>query len=103
MSVRPASDGRKPRPARPPQPTGAETRETLFADAYKRGFAAGADVGSGQALSEVKRLQHDLFDELSPYADAERRRWELRGQPRTRETFSRPHPDDFRGGPVQPW
>lgn len=29
-------------------------------------------------------------------------RWELRGEPRTRATFSQPHPADFPGGLPQP-
>jgi hypothetical protein len=29
--------------------------------------------------------------------------WSVRGEPRTRETFGRPHPDDFPGGlPLPP-
>lgn len=32
----------------------------------------------------------------------EARRWNVRGEPRTRATFGLPHPDDFQGGLPQP-
>jgi hypothetical protein len=71
--------------------------EQLWQDGYRRGFAAGADVGRGQVLAEVKATQHGIHDALAPAAEYERARWMLRGEHRTRETFGRPHPDDFPG------
>jgi hypothetical protein len=34
---------------------------------------------------------------IFPDAEPETRRWELRGEPRTRSSFAQPHPEDFTG------
>jgi hypothetical protein len=60
--------------------------EAAHADDYERGYHDG--------LMADKRVQHQLYDAT----DLELRRWELRGEPRTRATFADPHPDDFEGG-----
>lgn len=55
--------------------------------------AADYSIGYVDGLLRRKHLEHDAVDAAKLYA----RRWELRGEPRTRETFSQPHPDDFTG------
>ena len=52
---------------------------------YERGFADG--------VMAHKHAQHDA----ARLTETEARRWTLRGEPRTRETFGLPHPDDFPG------
>src|SRR5712664_2396009 len=59
--------------------------ETAHADDYDQGYADG--------LAGRKRRQHDAVAALQLY----RRRWELRGEARTRQTFADPHPADFKG------
>ncbi len=59
--------------------------ELAHADDYERGFLDGCMA--------VKRAQHDAVRLVSDDA----LRWTVRGERRTRQTFARPHPDDFRG------
>lgn len=65
---------------------GYAAAELAHADDYDRGFHDGRMA--------VKRAQHDAVD----LCELEGRRWELRGEPRTRQTFGLPHPDDYQGG-----
>jgi hypothetical protein len=58
---------------------------TAHADDYDQGYADG--------LAGRKRRQHDTVAALQLYL----RRWDLRGDRRTRPTFSQAHPDDFPG------
>ena len=59
--------------------------ETREGDRYEAGFADGA-----MALKDV---QHDIYQGIRQ----ERERWAVRGEPRTREAFGRPHPGDYPG------
>ena len=64
---------------------GWRAAELAHADDYDLGYVAG--------LLRRKHLEHNAVDVAKVYA----RRWELRGEPRTRRTFGQPHPDDFAG------
>jgi hypothetical protein len=64
---------------------GWHAAEVAHAGDYERGFADG--------VMSVKHAQHDAHR----LVDLDARRWELRGEKRTRETFSQPHPDDYLG------
>lgn len=61
--------------------------------AAERAHADDYHVGYIDGLLRRKHLEHDAVEAGKVYA----RRWELRGEPRTRETFGRPHRDDFTG------
>lgn len=81
---------------------GRQAAELELEGAYEAGYA--------DALLTVKRGHHDTLraaQNLRDWAETEETiettRWELRGQPRTRETFAQPHPGDYTGGPVTPW
>jgi hypothetical protein len=86
----------------------AEARWLAFAIAeYGRGRAdAQAEAGDAFAAgyarcaADVKRAEHALAEHLAAEVAAERGRWIVRGEVRTRATFGAPHADDYRGGPV---
>lgn len=61
---------------------GWQAAEQARADDYSTGYADGT-MGH-------KHAQHDAVEALKLYM----RRWSLRGQRRSRRTFSAPHPDD---------
>jgi hypothetical protein len=65
---------------------GYAAAELEHADDFERGFASGC--------MSVKRAQHDAHG----LVEHDARRWSLRGEPRTRQTFACVHPDDYRGG-----
>lgn len=69
----------------------------LRLDAYRQGYEDGRDAGYDRGyedgIAERKRAQQDLVEALKIHA----RRWVVRGEPRARETFGRPHPGDFKG------
>lgn len=64
----------------------------LAAEQWQAGYAA--------AVADAKAADRGLVGVLARLGDAEVRRWELRGEARTREKFALPHPSDYRGGPV---
>ncbi len=53
-----------------------------------------AALAAGEAIGQARELA--LHDPARTCAGDPM--WELRGEPRTRATFSDPHPDDFPGG-----
>ena len=61
---------------------GWRAAEQAHAGDYSRGYADG--------LTRRKHAEHEAVEALRLYL----RRWELRGQGRTRRTFGDPHPDD---------
>lgn len=73
----------------------AATRE-----AYHAGLAAGLERGHRETLENLAAAERRALGGLVRLADRpdvaemERRRWSLRGEPRTRETFADPHPGD---------
>lgn len=64
---------------------GWQAAEQAHADDYALGYVDG--------LLRRKHLEHDAV----AAAQLEVRRWTVHGEPRTRETFSLPHPDDYPG------
>lgn len=68
--------------------------------AWRAGYAAGR-ADERRAVDRAWSARAPLKVSDSPdLAELEALRWELRGEPRTRETFGLPHPDDYPGGPV---
>lgn len=61
---------------------GYAAAEARHADDYDRGYVDG--------VLARKRTGIRLYEEIR----LEQRRWELRGEKRTRQTFGQPHPDD---------
>lgn len=63
----------------------------------REGFVA----GYAQAERDMARGWREVAGPVArggpPYAELERRRWMLRGEPRTRQTFGWPHRDDHPG------
>jgi hypothetical protein len=65
--------------------------------AYRAGYADGrADAQRDADRAWAARPPLIVRDDLT-CEEIEARRWELRGEQRTRETFGRPHPADFTG------
>jgi hypothetical protein len=67
---------------------GFAAADRLHADDYERGYAA--------AIADIKRSEHELFKAEEKLAT----KWIVRGQLRTRQTFDKPHPTDYQGGPL---
>lgn len=64
---------------------------------WKLGYAAGRAAERLEADREWAAVPPQRIRGGDALADVEARRWELRGEIRTRETFGRPHPADHRG------
>jgi hypothetical protein len=69
-------------------------------DSYRRGLADGIDLGRRLEAAERDRAWNEIARPVAhggpSRAELERKRWTVRGEPRTRETFGLPHPDDYR-------
>jgi hypothetical protein len=78
-----------------------DTHLMLRDRAYREGYAEGArgqwSAGYAAAMTDMKRVQLDLVATLDLAGDLARRRWVVRGEQRTRETYGQPHPDDYMG------
>jgi hypothetical protein len=65
--------------------------------AYREGYAHGREdgyqAGYVTGILARKHADRDVYEGLQ----LEARRWELRGEQRTRATFGLPHPDDYPG------
>lgn len=61
----------------------------------RRGYERGVADGYAQCAAEVKDIHRAFYGHAAPAAEAERLRWTVRGEPRTRQTFAAPHPDDY--------
>jgi hypothetical protein len=78
-------------------------RRVIDADAsgYARGLAEGVALGraieAAESAAAWQRIARPIARSSGSHADLERRRWRLRGEDRTRATFGKPHPDDFKG------
>jgi hypothetical protein len=68
-------------------------RLAAFREGYELGLEVGYCGGHVDGVAHRKHAQQDVFEQLQVYV----RRWELRGEPRTRERFGDPHPDDYEG------
>jgi hypothetical protein len=70
-------------------------------DSYQRGLADG--IALGRRLEGVERdaawnaIARPVARGGPSYDELERKRWAVHGEPRTRETFGLPHPDDYKG------
>lgn len=78
-------------------------------DSYSYAMARARRNRQQRATETGTAVLHYLWPQLArrpqpaPQASQHDPRWELRGQPRTRETFAHPHPGDFPGGlPIPP-
>ena len=70
------------------------------AEGWRAGLAEGYGMGREDEGAERDRAWNAIARPASraePLAELERRRWTVRGEPRTRETFSQPHPGDYQG------
>lgn len=65
--------------------------------AYSQGYADGRAAGRTEADRAWAARPRQRTRDGEPLADVEARRWELRGELRTRETFGQPHPADYKG------
>jgi len=82
----------------------ARYRDRLAAEAYERGRATGAAEEHERQLADEASRRREMAA-LTPgarrgsrfvsNAETDRCRWVVRGEQRTRQTFGRPHPDDF--------
>ena len=69
-------------------------RDRVAREAYERGLADGRRDGYEQAAADWKvTLGADPGGVT--HAELERRRWSVRGERRTRETFAEPHAADY--------
>ena len=67
-------------------------------DGYVRGLADGVALGRRIEAAERDQAWNEIARPISRIDPAfMSRRWAVRGEPRTRETFSRAAPGDFRG------
>ena len=62
--------------------------------AERRGYERGIGDGYAQCAAEVKAAEHAIATGIRRACGPDDR-WQLRGEPRTRETFAEPHPDDY--------
>jgi hypothetical protein len=65
--------------------------------AYAEGYGAGRQAEGSERDALWNRIARQAHAHGTPYAEIERRRWVVRGEQRTRGTFSQPHPGDFQG------
>jgi len=74
--------------------------------AWREGWLTGHGIGYGAGYEQASRDMERNWSEMArPTArqlvrghGLQDRRWRLRGETRTRQTFGQPHPDDYRGG-----
>jgi hypothetical protein len=70
---------------------------------YERGRRDGYAEGYAEAERDMERRWREFARPMArqlqgpSYAELERRRWTLRGEVRTRETFALSHPGDYPG------
>ena len=82
----------------------SDRRSTALArrlHAWSAGWAAGHQVGyeAGvrDTLEQEARQRREAAGLVAEAAAIQQQRWRLRGERRTRQTFSQPHPDDYPG------
>ncbi len=79
-----------------------ETRiERAHRDGWRAGWAEGYDMGRRDEGAERDQAWNEIARPVTrggpTHDELERKRWTVRGEPRTRETFGLPHPDDYQG------
>ena len=72
--------------------------------AWRDGYRRGDEDGYARGRQDEGTERDQAWDRIArpasraaPFREFERRRWAVRGEPRTRETFSQPHPGDYQG------
>lgn len=73
--------------------------------AWRAAFDLGRQIGRREGRAEAEAEQARAWRTVAgpvaeggtTYAELERRRWTVRGEQRTRETYGQPHPDDYPG------
>jgi hypothetical protein len=79
-------------------------RLASWREGYRLGREDGWRAGYETARAELDAAWHAVAARVArgasdpTYAELERRRWTVHGEPRTRETFGLPHPADRRPG-----
>lgn len=78
---------------------------TRIGRAYREGWAAGRAAGyaagrqaeAAERDREWNRIARPIARSSTSAAELEAKRWTVRGERRTRETFGQPHPGDYPG------
>ncbi len=73
--------------------------------AYAEGWGAGRMAGYGAGRQDEGAERDQAWNQIArpiarggpAHAEIERKRWTVRGEARTRETFGEPHPGDYMG------
>jgi hypothetical protein len=65
--------------------------------AWQDGFDVGFDAGRAAEAFARDQAWREMAEPVARCGRLLARRWELRGEPRTRATFSQPHPGDYLG------
>lgn len=60
-------------------------------------YAAGREDESADRDARWNEIARPVARGGPAHAELERRRWTVRGEQRTQETFGQPHPDDYMG------
>jgi hypothetical protein len=60
------------------------------------GYAAGREDQAAELAEAWDRIARPA-SRAQPFAEFELKRWAVRGEPRGREAFGQPHPDDYQG------
>jgi hypothetical protein len=78
-----------------------QLRHDAFREGLRLGRTAGNAEGRSAAEREISQAWHEVAAPVArggpSYAELESARWAVHGEPRTRETFGQPHPDDYLG------
>jgi hypothetical protein len=72
-----------------------------FREGWEAGHMTGVDDGrqaeAAERDAEWNAIARPVARGGPAYAEIERKRWTVRGEVRTRETFGQPHPGDYPG------
>jgi hypothetical protein len=72
--------------------------DAAWRQAYRAGFAQGRAAGRAEAEAEQAASWREVAGFFARNdGELERRRWAVRGEPRTRAEFSQPAPGDYPG------
>jgi len=78
-----------------------ELRHRAYMQGWEAGHMAGADDGRQAEATERdkawNRIARPIARGGTAHAEIEQRRWTVRGEQRTRETYGQPHQGDYKG------
>lgn len=78
-----------------------ELRQRAWREGWDAGYADGYDAGHQDEAAardrDWRRIARPIARGGPSAAELEAKRWTVRGERRTPETFGQPHPDDFPG------